>query len=100
MDRDEPPLVVVSVHVPLLAEVLGRVLQRGLASPRQADPPGGAVQVITLDREPDRDAVHVLRLPESPEIPAVLESPGRCVSLGLWTLEDVVGLVEGLIERG
>jgi len=99
MDNHEPPVVVVSVHLPLLAEALARVLQRGLASGGPIEPPGAAVQVITLDREPDRDALHVLRLPETVGNPAVLESPGRSVSLVLWTLDDVAGLVGELLLR-
>ena len=100
MDDDDPPLVVVAVHLPLLAEALARVLQRGLVDPRPIAPPGPAVQVITLDRVPDPDAVHVLRLPETVGNPAILESPGSSVSLVLWTLDDVAGLVGELLRRG
>ena len=94
-----PPQVVVSVHQPLLAEALARVLCRGLLRPASAAAPGGAVAVITLDQAPDPGAVYVLRLPETVGDPAVLESPGNHLSLVLWTLEDVASLVDDLLSR-
>lgn len=87
------PQVVIAVHQPLLAGALARVLRRGLAG-------DDAVEVITLDRAPDEEAVHVLRLPETVGDPAVLESPGGSVSLVLWSLQDVTDLVRDLLTRG
>lgn len=99
MTSAEPPVVVVAVHQPLLAEALARVLQRGLLIPEPRRAPGAAVQVITLDLEPDPEAVHVLHLPETVGDPARLESPGHSVSLVLRTLADVAGLVDELLTR-
>ena len=93
MDEDDAPQVVISVHQTLLASALARVLRRDLAG----DEPS-SIQVITLDRRPDAEAVHVLRLPETLGDPAVLESPGRCVSLVLWSLQDVTDLVRDLLS--
>lgn len=97
---DAPPTVVVAVHLPLLAEALARVLQRGLLGPDQRTPAGDAVEVITLDRVPDPEAVHVLHLPETVGDPALLASPGRSAALVLRTLDDVAGLVRELLVRG
>ena len=90
VDEGDAPQVVIAVHQPLLAGALARVLRRGLAEEQD-------VEVITLDREPDAGAVHVLRLPETVGDPAVLESPGCTVSLVLWTLQDVTDLVRDLL---
>lgn len=92
VDEDDAPQVVISVHQTLLAGALARVLRRDLA--REAP---GSIEVITLDREPDSEAVHVLHLPETLGDPAVLESPGRSVSLVLWSLQDVMDLVRDLL---
>ena len=99
MSSDAPPVVVVTVHLPLLADALSRVLQRGLLIPGQRLPPGDAVQVITLDHEPDKEAVHVLHLPETTGDPALLRSSGHSISLVLRTLEDVAGLIQDLLAR-
>lgn len=90
VDEAGSPQVVIAVHQPLLAGALAHVLRRGLVGE-------DAVEVITLDREPDDGAVHVLRLPETLGDPAVLESPGRSVSLVLWSLQDVTDLVRDLL---
>lgn len=92
VDEDDAPLVVISVHQTLLAGALARVLRRDLAQ----DAPE-SIEVITLDRRPDAGAVHVLRLPETMGDPAVLESPGRSVSLVLRSLQDVTELVRDLL---
>lgn len=92
VDGDGSPQVVIAVHQPLLAGALAHVLRRRLAGE-------DAVEVITLDREPADGAVHVLRLPETLGDPAVLESPGRSVSLVLWSLQDVTDLVRDLLTR-
>lgn len=92
VDVDGSPQVVITVHQPLLAGALAHVLRRGLAQEE-------AVEVITLDREPDSEAVHVLRLPETLGDPAVLESPGRSISLVLWSLQDVTDLVRDLLSE-
>lgn len=92
VDEGDGPQVVIAVHQPLLAGALARVLRRGLAQ-------GQDVEVITLDREPAGEAVHVLRLPETVGDPAVLDSPGRSISLVLWTLQDVTDLVRDLLAR-
>lgn len=92
VDVDGSPQVVIAVHQPLLAGALAHVLRRGLAQEE-------AVEVITLDREPDSEAVYVLRLPETLGDPAVLESPGGSVSLVLWSLQDVTDLVRDLLTR-
>lgn len=95
VDVDVSPQVVIAVHQPLLAGALAHVLRRELLD-RASDM---AIDVITLDREPDSGAVHVLRLPETLGDPAVLESPGRSVSLVLWSLQDVTDLVRDLLSR-
>lgn len=92
VDAQESPQVVIAVHQPLLAGALAHVLRRRLAAE-------DTVEVITLDREPDAEAVHVLRLPETLGDPAVLESPGGSVSLVLWSLQDVTDLVRDLLTR-
>lgn len=94
VDVDGSPQVVISVHQPLLAGALAHVLRRELLGRA----PDMAVDVITLDREPDAEAVHVLRLPETLGDPAVLDSPGRSVSLVLWSLQDVTDLVRDLLS--
>lgn len=93
VDMDGSPQVVIAVHQPLLAGALAHVLRRELLDTTS----GTAIDVITLDREPDAEAVHVLRLPETLGDPAVLESPGRSVSLVLWSLQDVTDLVRDLL---
>ena len=93
VDVDGSPQVVISVHQPLLAGALAHVLRRELLDTTS----GMSIDVITLDREPDAEAVHVLRLPETLGDPAVLESPGRSISLVLWSLQDVTDLVRDLL---
>lgn len=95
MDEDDAPQVVIAVHQTLLAGALGRVLRRDLAREWPE-----SIEVITLDRTPDAEATHVLRLPETLGDPAVLESPGRSVSLVLWSLQDVTDLVRDLLTGG
>ena len=94
MDAPLPPHVVVTAHPPLLATVLRRVLS---ASPSSSG--ACTVEVITLDRVPDPDAVHVLRLPECSDDPALLESAGTSTRLVLPTLDAVTGLVDRLLGR-
>lgn len=93
VDEEPAPQVVIAVHQPLLAGALAHVLRRELLGKTS----GMTIDVITLDREPDAEALHVLRLPETLGDPAVLESPGRSVSLVLWSLEDVTELVRDLL---
>lgn len=93
------PQVVVAAHPPLLAQVLERVLGEAAREHRPDGEEGAAVQVITLDRTPDPEAVHVLRLPETAGDPAVLESPGHSTWVVLSSVDDVTELVTELLRR-
>ena len=61
----------------------------------------GSPQVVIAVHQPllAGALAHVLRLPETVGDPAVLDSPGRSISLVLWTLQDVTDLVRDLLAR-